>query len=57
MSQFETALTTYRSFTDRFQSIVIGTVSEDGIPNASYVPSNSHFEKNTILIAILKLKK
>ena len=49
MSQFETALTTYRSFTDHFQSIVIGTVSEDGIPNASYAPFVMDENKNIYL--------
>lgn len=38
MSQFETALAAYQSFTDLFQSVVISTVSADNIPNASYAP-------------------
>jgi hypothetical protein len=38
MSQFETALAAYQSFTDLFQSVIISTVSADNIPNASYAP-------------------
>lgn len=38
MSQFETDLGAYQSFTDLFQSVVISTVSADNIPNASYAP-------------------
>lgn len=38
MSQFETALAAYQSFTELFQSVVISTVSADNIPNASYAP-------------------
>ncbi len=38
MSQFETALAAYQGFSDLFQSVVLSTVSEDGIPNASYAP-------------------
>lgn len=38
MSQFETALAAYQGFWNLFQSVVLSTVSEDGIPNASYAP-------------------
>ncbi|NMF66547.1 HugZ family protein [Brasilonema octagenarum UFV-E1] len=38
MSQFETALAAYQSFTDSFQSLMISTVSTDNTPNASYAP-------------------
>ncbi len=38
MSQFETALAAYQSFTDQFLSVAIATVSTDGTPNASYAP-------------------
>ncbi|NMG22398.1 HugZ family protein [Brasilonema bromeliae] len=38
MSQFETALAAYQSFTDSFQSLIISTVSADNTPNASYAP-------------------
>ncbi|MBP5975009.1 pyridoxamine 5'-phosphate oxidase family protein [Brasilonema sp. CT11] len=38
MSQFETALAAYQSFTDSFQSLMISTVSADNTPNASYAP-------------------
>ncbi|BAZ20727.1 pyridoxamine 5'-phosphate oxidase-related FMN-binding protein [Kalymmatonema gypsitolerans NIES-4073] len=38
MTQFETVLAAYQSFTDLFQSVVISTVSADNIPNASYAP-------------------
>ncbi|BAZ13271.1 pyridoxamine 5'-phosphate oxidase-related FMN-binding protein [Calothrix sp. NIES-4071] len=38
MSQFEAIQTAYQIFTDQFQSAVICTVSEDGLPNASYAP-------------------
>jgi putative heme iron utilization protein len=38
MSQFKTALTAYQGFTDLFQSVILSTVSEDRIPNASYAP-------------------
>ncbi len=38
MSQFKTALTAYQGFTDLVQSVILSTVSEDSIPNASYAP-------------------
>jgi len=38
MSQFKTVLTAYQGFTDLFQSVILSTVSEDSIPNASYAP-------------------
>ncbi|ARV59651.1 pyridoxamine 5-phosphate oxidase [Nostocales cyanobacterium HT-58-2] len=46
MSQFETALAAYQGFTDLFQSLVISTVSADGIPNASYAPFVMDESKN-----------
>ncbi|MBD2775230.1 HugZ family protein [Iningainema tapete] len=38
MSQFENALAAYQGFTDQFQSVMLSTVSADGLPNASYAP-------------------
>ncbi|MBO3461272.1 pyridoxamine 5'-phosphate oxidase family protein [Aetokthonos hydrillicola Thurmond2011] len=38
MSQFEQALSAYQGFTDIFQSLILSTVSKDGVPNASYAP-------------------
>lgn len=38
MSKFEAAAEAYRSFTDRFDSIMLSTVSAEGQPNASYAP-------------------
>lgn len=38
MSQFEAIQAAYQTFTDQFQSVVICTVSQDGLPNASYAP-------------------
>ncbi|MBR8837050.1 MAG: pyridoxamine 5'-phosphate oxidase family protein [Stigonema ocellatum SAG 48.90 = DSM 106950] len=46
MSQFETALAAYQNFTDLFQSVILSTVSEDGIPNASYAPFVMDESKN-----------
>ncbi len=46
MSQFETALIAYQNFINRFQSVVISTVSKDGIPNASYAPFVMDDSKN-----------
>jgi heme iron utilization protein len=46
MSQFETALAAYQGFTDLFQSVILGTVSKDGIPNASYAPFVTDENKN-----------
>ncbi|AFZ23709.1 putative heme iron utilization protein [Cylindrospermum stagnale PCC 7417] len=38
MSQLEKAQAEYETFIEEFASLVIGTVSEAGIPNASYAP-------------------
>lgn len=38
MSQLEKAQAEYEHFTDEFSSIIIATVNEEGIPNASYTP-------------------
>lgn len=38
LSKFEAAAEAYRSFTDRFDSIMLATVSAEGQPNASYAP-------------------
>ncbi|MDJ0734284.1 MAG: pyridoxamine 5'-phosphate oxidase family protein [Nostocaceae cyanobacterium] len=38
MSEFEQVVAAYQSFPQGFQSIIISTVSKDGIPNASYTP-------------------
>jgi heme iron utilization protein len=46
MSQFEEIQTAYQTFTEQFESVVISTVSKDGIPNASYAPFVSDDLKN-----------
>lgn len=46
MSQFEAIQTAYQTFTDQFQSAVICTVSQDGLPNASYAPFVMDDRKN-----------
>jgi putative heme iron utilization protein len=38
MSQLENVQAEYEKFTDEFSSIIISTVNEQGIPNASYTP-------------------
>lgn len=38
MSQLEKATLEYQQFTQEFQSIVISTVNDEGIPNGSYTP-------------------
>jgi heme iron utilization protein len=38
MSQFEAIEAAYQVFTEQFESLIISTVSQDGIPNASYAP-------------------
>ncbi|QIR35784.1 HugZ family protein [Tolypothrix sp. PCC 7910] len=38
MSQLEQVQAEYEKFTDQFQSVIISTVSAEGIPNASYAP-------------------
>jgi heme iron utilization protein len=38
MSKFAAATEAYRTFTDNFNSIILSTVSADGLPNASYAP-------------------
>jgi heme iron utilization protein len=38
MSQFEAIEAAYQVFTEQFQSIIISTVNQNGIPNASYAP-------------------
>ncbi len=38
MSEFEKVLAAYQSFPKNFKSIIISTVSQDGVPNASYTP-------------------
>ncbi|BDA69507.1 pyridoxamine 5'-phosphate oxidase-related, FMN-binding [Rivularia sp. IAM M-261] len=46
MSQFEAIQAAYQTFTDQFQSAVICTVSQDGLPNASYAPFVMDDRKN-----------
>ncbi|MEC4816052.1 MAG: pyridoxamine 5'-phosphate oxidase family protein [Scytonema sp. PMC 1069.18] len=46
MSQFDTALAAYQDFTDLFLSVILATVSTDGIPNASYAPFVMDENKN-----------
>ncbi len=38
MSKFEDAVATYQTFAEGFQSLMLSTVSADGMPNASYAP-------------------
>ncbi len=38
MSQLEKAQAEYTNFSEEFKSVIISTVSEQGIPNASYAP-------------------
>ncbi|MEM7713833.1 MAG: pyridoxamine 5'-phosphate oxidase family protein [Cyanobacteria bacterium P01_A01_bin.68] len=38
MSQLEKATLEYQQFTQEFQSIIISTVNEEGMPNGSYTP-------------------
>jgi putative heme iron utilization protein len=38
MSQFEAIEAAYQVFTEQFESLIISTVSQEGIPNASYAP-------------------
>ncbi|MCC5638994.1 pyridoxamine 5'-phosphate oxidase family protein [Nostoc sp. CHAB 5844] len=38
MSQLEQAQAEYASFPQEFQSVIISTVSQEGIPNSSYAP-------------------
>lgn len=38
MSQLETAQAEYQNFPQQFASVIISTVNQEGIPNASYTP-------------------
>jgi putative heme iron utilization protein len=38
MSQLEKAQAEYASFPQEFQSVIISTISQEGIPNSSYAP-------------------
>ncbi|MBW4613567.1 MAG: pyridoxamine 5'-phosphate oxidase family protein [Desmonostoc vinosum HA7617-LM4] len=38
MSQIENAQSEYEKFTEGFESVIISTISAQGIPNASYAP-------------------
>lgn len=46
MSQLEKAQSEYKTFLEEFESIIIGTVNQQGIPNASYAPFVSDELKN-----------
>jgi putative heme iron utilization protein len=46
MNQLEKAQTEYEKFPEEFTSIIISTVSKDGIPNASYAPFVMDNDKN-----------
>ncbi|MBU7584499.1 MAG: pyridoxamine 5'-phosphate oxidase family protein [Nostoc sp. TH1S01] len=46
MSQLEKAQAEYASFLQEFQSVIISTVSPEGIPNSSYAPFVSDEAKN-----------
>jgi heme iron utilization protein len=46
ISQFEKAQAEYEKFPEQFTSIIISTVSKQGIPNASYAPFVMDDDKN-----------
>ena len=46
MNKLEQAQQTYQAFPDRFQSLILSTVSPEGIPNASYAPFVRDADKN-----------
>ncbi|MBW4508752.1 MAG: pyridoxamine 5'-phosphate oxidase family protein [Scytonematopsis contorta HA4267-MV1] len=46
MSQLENAQVAYQGFTEQFQSAIISTVSQEGVPNASYAPFVMDENKN-----------
>ncbi len=46
MNQFEKAQAEYKNFPEEFTSIIISTVSKQGIPNASYAPFVIDDDKN-----------
>jgi heme iron utilization protein len=46
MSQLENIQTEYENFPQQFESIIISTVSAEGIPNASYTPFVMDDSKN-----------
>jgi heme iron utilization protein len=46
MSEIDKVQSEYESFLQGFKSAIISTVSEDGIPNASYAPFVSDASKN-----------
>ncbi|MBW4561001.1 MAG: pyridoxamine 5'-phosphate oxidase family protein [Mojavia pulchra JT2-VF2] len=46
MSELEKAQSAYEGFLEEFESAIIGTVSDQGIPNASYAPFVMDESKN-----------
>lgn len=46
MSQLEKAQAEYESFPQEFSSVIISTISQEGIPNASYAPFVMDDSKN-----------
>ncbi|MDY6940304.1 MAG: pyridoxamine 5'-phosphate oxidase family protein [Cyanobacteriota bacterium] len=46
MNKLEQAQEIYQTFPDRFESLMLSTVSADGIPNASYAPFVRDERKN-----------
>jgi putative heme iron utilization protein len=46
MNQLEKATVEYQKFTQEFQSIIISTVNEEGMPNGSYTPFIMDESKN-----------
>jgi len=46
MNQLEKATVEYQQFTQEFQSIIISTVNEEGMPNGSYTPFIMDESKN-----------
>ncbi|AUS99179.1 pyridoxamine 5-phosphate oxidase [Nostoc sp. CENA543] len=46
MNQLEKAQAEYENFTEKFESVIISTVNEQGIPNASYTPFVTDDAKN-----------
>ena len=46
MNQLEKATVEYQKFTEEFQSIIISTINDEGIPNGSYAPFVMDESKN-----------
>jgi heme iron utilization protein len=46
MDKFSAALATYQAFPEQFQSLILSTVSAEGLPNASYAPFVMDSDRN-----------